>query len=362
MSQPRWQMARLTQVILLLLFCFKAAHATPVLENPPWKWRDGFVRISTEGWYYSSTANYDSIRGTFNRLPNGNNFSTYESNLKVRYNFSDNVSLYSSAGFASVTATNPATQKSNSAITDVRAGLDYLLWSHWFRAIAELEASFPTDKIDINTKRALTNDGVAYLRSSLFLYKPIAWFNNYIHIGVKVPDEGLAKLFLWGVGTELPFASKFLIGLGLDGYETLVGDELNRSSREAVTDRVDSGSHRFFAYNPAEISARTWIGFAPQRPLQLRVGYDQSINGQNAASGQTIFLSLSYNFEPKPSLEGFSTYYYQRDKIKSKSKKAIEKFDVQPEKEDKELFDPEDSFEPLDREPIGDSGPLQDGH
>lgn len=292
-------------------------------------------------------SNYDSSRGSFEKLPNGNSFEVLEFGLRARYNANRRLSFYGGADVVNATSKDATLVRSNSALANVQAGADFLLLqTRSIRLIAEGEGLFSTDPIDIDTTNALTNDGVHHLRASLFAFVPFRWFNTYAHGGLKYRDEGLASLFVWGAGVEKPFRRQFLLGVGVEGFETVIGDELAQTSRSVVTERVNAGSQTFYTHDPALIEARAWAGWSPMNAWQFRLGYGQSLNGVRSAVGKTVFLNLSFNFDPKPDRESFQYHRVQRNAIRKKSRKAIEDFRVDPEKTDPALFDPDDGFEP----------------
>ncbi len=343
-------MCFLLRVSAILIAVAAAPTARAAVEPPPWKWKAGHWRVTTQAARFSTGANYDDARGSFSRLPGDNSFAVTGLGLRARYNPSPRLSFYGGGDVAFATAKDAALERSNSAVTGVAAGVDYVLWQNWVRLVAEGEAFYSADQIDVDTTDALTNDGVHHLRATLFAFKPFKWLNAYAHVGLKARDEGLAALLPWGVGLEKPFRRRYLFGAGIEGHETLMSDELPQATRGAVTSRANAGSHAFYAWNPAVIEGRAWAGWSPVNAWQFRVGYGRTFNGVRAAAGQTVFLNLSYNFDPKPDRESFQYHRVRREVIRKKSRKAIEDFKPDPDKARPELFDPEDGFEP-DAEP-----------
>ncbi len=339
---------------LCLLGLAHSARATATAtELPPWRWQKGAFRLSTQTSYFTTHANYDDTRGSFERLPNKADLQLIDVMIRARYNFFSRFSLYSGGTFSQLTTQNIQVEVINAAPTEVHLGADLLLWQKWIRLVTEVEASYSLDPIDINTIDPLTNDGVAYVRGLLFAYKPYSWFNTFAHAGIKYRDEGLATLFTWGAGIEKPFARRFLLGGGVEGYETMIGDDLTENDRARVTDRVNNSSTTFYAYDPAIIEARAWFGWNPIDAWEMRIGYGQSLDGVRAAVGQTVFVNLSYNFHSQPDRGSFQYYRTQRENIRRKTKKAIKEFSVETEKNDPDLFDDEDGFEPnIETDPL----------
>ncbi|MCM2281740.1 MAG: hypothetical protein NDI61_07825 [Bdellovibrionaceae bacterium] len=341
---------------LTLLITIAATSARAAVELPPWKWKPGYWRVTTQAVHFSSDANYDSARGAFVRLPPGHSFSLTSFGLRARYNLNPRWSFFSGGEITQATAKDSSLERDNSALSNVYVGANAIVMQGWLRLIGELEALYSTDPIDIDTTDALTNDGVHHVRGSLFAFKPFRLFTVYAHGGLKYRDEGLATLALWGAGLEKPLFQRFLLGVGLEGYETVVNDELPAANRTSVTNRANAGSQTFFAHDPALLEARAWAGWSPVNAWQIRAGYGQSLDGVRSAAGQTLFVNVSYNFDPKPSRESFQAYRAQRAAIRKKSRQALEDFKVDSEKSDPDLFDPDDGFEPdVEPDPLSET-------
>ncbi len=340
-----------------LLALILGPSAQAYLETPPLYWHEGYFRISTSGSFTTTDANYDSNRGSFTSLPNGASVTHYQIQPRLRYSLNKKWSFYSGFSYSSVLAKSNAisatAERSNSQIADAHLGTSVILPFRWARAIAELEGSFAIDSVNSQRTDALVHDGVSYGRISLFAFKSFPWFKLYTHLGFKYRDEGLAALGLWAFGIEKSWARSVLIQAGVQGSETLMGDQLVSSDRTAVTDRVLQGSHLFYAYNPASLEGQLTLGYSPTPAWQTKLGYSQSFNGTNAAQTSQIFASVSFDFDPRPSRDAFEEYrrsydYYikNRDLARKRTKKAVQEFTVDSEKINPDWTDPDDSFEP----------------
>lgn len=335
----------LASVLAALIVMPFTPRANAAVELPPWSWHAGQWQIAARTSHFKSDANYDETRGSFERLTGDNSFTVLDFGLRARYSLNSRLSLYGGGDFAQAASRDAQVDRTNSAITDVYVGGDYVVTRKWVRLIAELEGLFSLDPIDIDTTDTLTNDGVHHVRASLFALKPLRLLRMYGHAGIKYRDEGLAGLLMWGVGAEKPFSQRYLIGAGLEGFEAVIDDELSQTRRTAVTARVNAGSQTFYAYNPALLEARAWLGWNPTNAWQLKIGYARSLDGLRSAAGQSVFLSGAYNFGLK-ARETLSNPPARRDAIRKKSRRAVETFEVEPDKTDPDLFDQDDDFEP----------------
>lgn len=269
--------------------------AQAATELPPWRWGQGSFGLSSTTEYFSTNANYDKTRGSFEKLPNGNSFSSFESKLRARYGLTRQWSIYGGLGFGYSRAVDPLYERTNSSVTDVFAGADFNLPLKWIRLIPELQLGYPIYQLDPNTKTPLTSEGVGYFRATLFAHKAFKRIEFFGHGGIYIPAEGLAKRFVYGAGVDIPLGSVIAIGGGIEGYETAISDELTATERAKLTTAADVGSYRFHAYNPALMEAQGWVRFRPDRSLMIRAGYSKSINGVRSAEGQSFLLTLTFN-------------------------------------------------------------------
>lgn len=334
-----------------LLTSFSASAA---LQTPPWAWNQGSFGFSESTEYFQSSANYSDSRGSFERLSGDSNATAWQNEFRGRYAFTPWLSTYAGFGLSSIRVTDLTTQKSNSGLTDVHAGADFNLGTKWVRLIPEIEAGYPLDPSNRSQTVPLTNEGVPWLRASLFAQKPFRFVSVFGHAGFKIPGQGLAKLFLYGLGSEVALGRYFKIGAGLDGYESVLSDDLSATERQRLSTNAMGGSHLFNAYNPALIQAQLWVGLKPVPSMTIRGGYAKTVNGIRAAEGQAFTLSFAYYFTPRHIKEPDTLASRQR-KARQNQEKALQTFDVEPEQNDPDLFEPGEQYVPTEK-----SGTLND--
>lgn len=322
------------------------------VELPPWWWNQGSYGLSATTEYFRTTANYDETRGSFQRLPNDNTFSTFETKLRARYGLTSRWSLFTGFGFAQVRAVDPLNEKTNSAVTDVFAGADFLLPLKWIRLVPEIQAGYPITAIDTKSTNPLTSEGVGYVRATLFARKVFKHLELFGHGGLYVPAEGLAKRFEYGTGLDVRLGSSISVGGGIEGYETAMPDELSLAERSKVTSAADAGSYRFYAYNPALLEAQAWIRFQPDRSLLIRAGYGKTLNGIRSAEGQSFLLTVSFNI---PGRHRGST----ASRTRHKREQDLKVFDeTRVESEPSDSFEADDTVEESNRDVLDDTEQL----
>ena len=319
-----------------------SAHA--YVEPPPFRFREGYFRLSGMASYYQTNSNYTETRNEEQNLASGNALQEATARLKARYNLTDRWSAYLGGEFVDVRSHNSAIlnpDKDNPAVTYGFGGIDVALFTGSWRLVAELEGGYDFDVATYSRTSALGSDGANYGKLTAYLMKPLGgWMNALASAGAKYRDQGLATQFLWSAALEKPFLRRFLVGAGVDGYESIIGDALRLNDRKQMLDRVNGGSYRHDAFNDALIEAAAWVGWAPISSLQIKIGYQQSLTGQRSAAGQEGFLTASWNFDPRPDADGFSSgsYGQRREREDARGRDATRTFRVQDEKTDDSLF------------------------
>lgn len=278
-----------------------SAFAYTVPEAPPSAWNRGSFGIQTSDEYFFSHANYGDSRGEYQSLANNQKWSSFENRIKIRMGFTDVVSVYGGLGAdaSSATtysaATNSTTDKSNSNINEVYAGLDFLLARRWWRVVPEIELSYPTDETQRLQTSPLTSDGVPYANLGVFLFKPYRYLRFEGYLGFHIPGSQLATRFMYNLGTEVALFGAFSVGAAVQGYESVVSDGTSSAERKLTQASADATSGRFWTYNPALLEAKAWVGLRFDRSFGLRLGYAKTLNGVRTAEGQSVLLSLYFN-------------------------------------------------------------------
>lgn len=337
------------------------APARGVTDLPPWRWNRGSFGLSATTEYFMTKGNYDAKRGSFTRLPGDNSFTTFESTVRARYGFTPRLSTYAGLGFAQVRAVDSFNERTNAAVTDVFVGADFMIATKWIRLVPEIQAGYPMDKVSVTTTNPLTSDGVAYARTNAFFLIPTRWLNLQGRLGLHLPAEGLAKRLLYDIGAEIPIGRRFAIGGGIEGYETILSDELSAAERQAVTAIADAGSQRFYAYNPALLEGRGWIRFTPDRTTQIRVGYSKTLNGIRTAEGQALTMSVAFNLpgKKKSSIDSGTLSDLRRGApTLSGPEEAARKFEIEVEKMDPDLLPPDDPIDQQNTDILNDTEKL----
>ncbi|CAN5534650.1 hypothetical protein BH10BDE1_BH10BDE1_18120 [soil metagenome] len=339
-------------VVAVLLFALLSVtsasfvHASPI-EPPPWSWRKGSFGISSSTEYFSSKANYDTVRGQYVGLTGDNSFSDFNTWVRGRYAFWPKFSMYAGAGIGQVRALDSINEKTNGGLTQAYLGGHFTVWRQWLLMVAEVEAGMPLDaggpmKTFVNTQTVpLIDDGAYYGRAILHMRRDIKSFRLTGYVGALVPTAGLSKKLLYGVFGEIPIGDFLTVGGGVEGRETLLSDELTDAERTITQGTADAGSARYRSYNPAILQARGWVGFKPGQTVEIRAGYMQTLTGQRDAAGQAFLLNVTFNSIP---VRRSRVNFDAGERISAPGNSGPFKLDS--EKPDPDVIAPTNDFEP----------------
>lgn len=340
--------------VRLFFMCFVAtlgvgtsSVASPI-ETPPWAWRKGSFGISSTTEYFSSKANYDTVRGQYTHLTGDNSFTDFNTWVRGRYAFWQKFSMYAGAGVGQVRAVDAVTEKTNSGLTQAYLGGHFTVWRQWLLMVAEIEAGTsldaggPMKAISQTQSIPLIDDGTYYGRAILHMRRDIRFFRLFGHVGVLFPTDGLSKKLLYGVYGELPLGDFLMVGGGVDGQETLMNDELTEAERNITQVTANAGSARYRSFDPAILRARGWVGFKPGQTVEIRAGYMQTLTGQRSAAGQAFTLNLV--FSSIPSRTSRVRFDSGRERISAPGNSG--EFRLDSEKLDPDVIAPTNDFEP----------------
>lgn len=340
------RLAILSQIQFLSAFSFiygvllcSTSLGGPANEIPPSSFNSGSIGASINSEYFTTKANYESSRGAYTRLPGDSNLTHTEVRMRGRYTFTRKFSLFAGSSFSHVQAVDLVHTKTNSQITEGLGGINYLFATKLALFIPEILVSVPVDRTSANQITPMTNDGVTYVKSGIFILKPFRRFRLCSFLGLHYPMDSLAKKFLYEATLDMRVFDTFTIGGGVDGYEPAMSDEKTLINRMASATRANAGSERFYSYNPSLIEARGWIGWRPDTSLWIRAGYAKTLNGLHTAEGQSFLLSVQFNS---------SHVDFSSDASRTSSRKgsdpdsALKTFEVDIEDTDQSVFQPDD--------------------
>lgn len=246
--------------------------------------------------YNQATGNYDN-GSKFSSLPSGDSFSIMNVDLGGRWVLYPRLGFFASAGIASAQSKDSTKTRSNSSITDVTAGFDYLFlsrktWALW----PEFTLKYPFQRVDYGADGVLNDEGAIEATARVVGRIRLGSFDSFAYVGYSYRDEGRSGLLPFGAGAEIP-VSNLKIGAELNGYQTVVNDSgtNNIYSRDFVSYR-DGGSLYFDSINPARLDLNAWLKWNHD-PYQIKFGGGTTLAAANTSGGWWAFASVEYQLQ-----------------------------------------------------------------
>jgi len=245
--------------------------------------------------YYMSNANYDPSGGSFDKLPNGGSYKLIDWKLASRYYFSKELSMWGGFGLANAKSTSKTFDRNNTSLTELFLGSHYRFRYGEWRIIPEFQFLFPMNRVKAGTDSVMTGEGAMVAEPAVWATYKWGPFTPFFRAGIRYQDEGRALLAPWMLGLDWEIKT-VTIGADVGGYETLKDDQnVNTPTvRNAITTRVNGGSHHFYAINPSILEAQVYAEGFLTKSLFIRFGVNKSINGKNTAEGISGFFHLGW--------------------------------------------------------------------
>lgn len=264
---------------------------------------DNFKDFRRDSWdlelntrYFYSDANHTGS-GT-QSLPAGGHFSLLDINLETRYVPKHNWSVLAFGTIANSESNNSVVSRTNSTISQVGGGVDYLMFSGLIDLVAEGVGWMGFEKADPLSDVVMNNEGVMQFQSRLIAQKK--WrdgWRAYGWGGFTFRSEGRSFLLPWGFGAHKK-SRKHTFGGELFGYESITNDEEgNTAVRTSYINSVNAGSYLFYKPNPSLIEARAYGQWSLNRKWSVLASGGMTLAGNNMASGFHIAGGVRYTFD-----------------------------------------------------------------
>jgi len=284
----------LARLVLILSFISSSALA---FDNYKVFHRDRVdLEVSTN--YFSSEANYSSS-GNESSLPSGSSYKLYDFTFEMRYMPRPGWSVMGAANLANADATNSIANRTNSSLTGVYAGFDFLAYSNTFEIVPEFVFLMPLEKIKTNEDSALNNEGVMEARARVTLQKDFGNILGLGYLGFTYRSDGRSMLMPWGLGGEFKL-QKFRVGAEVFGYQSVIDDDdtgVKEASRVAYINTVNAGSMAFYSVNPSLVDSNFYAKWLINSNWTLKLGGGATLAGANMAAGYHMGAMIRYSWD-----------------------------------------------------------------
>lgn len=253
--------------------------------------------ISGGATYFESTANFNNV-GTKVNLLSSNKYTLLDTFLESRYVFKELWSVKGQANISNAESKNTDFTRANSALNSVMVGADWMVYRGFMDIIPEISARYSFDPIADNQDSVMTNEGVTEILGLVKAQNNYSWFSYYGGLGYLFRSER-SGVMPWYLGGGLQWKNSFL-GLEIGGFQTIVDDGANgteESARNALVQKVNAGSYRFYTVNPSHIEARVNLDIGFSNGFIFKSYIANSLSGQNYSSGMTAGLMVTLLFD-----------------------------------------------------------------
>ncbi|MGE0764503.1 MAG: hypothetical protein AB7N80_14605 [Bdellovibrionales bacterium] len=279
----------------LLLFALAlgpvAAWALPTPEPES----SYLTRFFSEVSYFNTTANYDIGGGSYTSLGSGRYYRLIEGHVGLEHWVLDNVSVMAQMGYARAASYDGLFERTNSSPTELIAGARYVVPYSRFNFVPELWLAYPFNEFSDDTDEALTGEGVMKIFIGLWSELVFGTIKPFAEVGFLYQDDGRASHTLYEAGAKWT-PGRWSASGKIYGTHVVLEDEHTdlRVTRDTVTTRVDGGSWKYYSVDPRTLGLKAEGGFDITESFHLKIGYDQTINGEASAAGWTASVGLEY--------------------------------------------------------------------
>jgi len=267
-------------------------------SNPDQAYKSGQFDIAIWSDYYRSEQNFDA-NGTKQNLLNSNYYQLINVNPQIRWGVFDSLGTRIGFNIASAESSDVYATRKNSTFNRIDFGIDYLLMNlDGFQGIVDVEYSYSPDKIQTNTDAVINGVGASEFKPTFILRMSVDQLYPYSLIGINYRSDGLSTLLTYGIGAEYRF-SEMGLGLAINGFSTIKNDDKSNNAivRDAIINRVNAGSKKFYSINPNLLSIETYLKFLVTDNTAVKAFANYDIHGSNIAQGFTVGAVLTFSFD-----------------------------------------------------------------
>lgn len=261
--------------------------------------RRDFWEFETATQFFRSEANFSSGGGSFSRLPSGNYFQQLDLSVGSRFVADKNFAFYGYLNTGNSESKSGNITRSNSALSQFLAGLEYLVYSSGTQVVLEAGVLAPLESYKANGDSVMNNEGVIEVRPAITVQSDfegsVLWFGK---AGLTYRDQGRSYLLPWRVGGEYKLPSA-RVGALLSGFQSITDDKdvSNSGARLATSNNVNAGSLKWNAINPSVISTEAYYRFKISEGWVGQVQAGADLTGTSYASGFFVGAFVRYAFD-----------------------------------------------------------------
>lgn len=285
---------------VLSLFCCLSAFGFYDTRDFERVFQPGKWELKVAPGLFQSSANYSKSGGSFDSLPNGQNFQLLNVDMGTRVSLSRLMGLYVDGRYANAQSKDPTLNRTNAQFNRVLVGADLLFLNEGLQLIPDFYAVIPVAQNSADSVQ--TGEGAQEGTARALLRWHWGRFRQTGSAGFTYRTGGRSALIPYSLASEVSIG-RSAIGGEVRGFTTIMDDDKTSTpaARETEPFRVNAGSARFNSVNPSLLEANAWYKFSTPG-WALEVGGGTTLNGTNAAAGTNIFAvyRLFFQSQAKP--------------------------------------------------------------
>ncbi len=248
--------------------------------------------------YFYSEANYLSGGSGSTSLPSGNSFTLWDTTLRTRYIPKKNWSVFGWGTVSNAESKDSVATRTNSSISQVAVGADFLMYSDLFQLIPEFTAIVPFEKVDPSSDTVLNSEGVFEVSSRLIAQKDFGRLRGYGWLGFNFRGDGRSFLMPWGVGAQWK-VSRIRLGGELSGFKSVSDDttDVDANIRTSYINGVNAGSMKFYSTKPSLVDTNVYAIWLVGSKWSLQANAGTTLTGSNSAAGIHFGGFIRYSFD-----------------------------------------------------------------
>ncbi|UYL10171.1 hypothetical protein B9G69_006210 [Bdellovibrio sp. SKB1291214] len=248
--------------------------------------------------FFYSEANYEKFGEGTTNLTSGNHYQLLDLDFSTRYMPSKSWSVFAMVSMASSESKSSVATRTNTSLTDVAGGFDFIMYDGVLQLVPELGVVVPLQEVNGTGDESLNSEGVFETWGRVTAQKDFGTARLHGWIGYDYRADGRSSVMPWGGGLQLK-ANSFRFGGEVIGSQTISDDKdkSTRYVRVAYLQSVNAGSYKFYMVNPTSIDTLFYATWNVDPKWSLQVNGGATVAGENTAAGYHIGGFIRYSFD-----------------------------------------------------------------
>lgn len=247
--------------------------------------------------FYSTDTNYNSQEEE-ESLGTGKYYELYKQRLDLYYRYNKNWRFLIGSEVNYARSSDSLDERSNFLPNNINLGAEWGLPTKYGNFSIGSNNYITTFNVDSNTDETLVGEGASLIHLyGMYQVQIGDRIGLHTKIGYMSRTDGRSNLNTYEANFRL-ITMPLILALGVEAYTSITDDEFVNSqiTRDNITDAVNAGSFHFYSVNPSRMDLVIWGNYAFSETTALRLGYKNSLSGNNTSKGSSLFFNIYVNF------------------------------------------------------------------